>query len=192
MGRNPSPAVGNDRCRTVLYKFLVVRRIGLLPSGVRSPLSRVVVVEDAEDDALILCRLLEKGGLQVTPSRFSNAEEAVSHLSEIMQRNDPLEMPSALFADVWLPGLTGFDLLKWIRHQPALQAMTTVLLTGSDEPRDLGKAGKLGADCYLIKFPPPSAMREILAEIQHVAATPRPRPVLSVSCNLLNDTAVRG
>ncbi len=149
------------------------------------PLSRVVVVEDGEDDAFVLSHLLEKAGLQVTPQIFTTGEAAVEYLAHAASCSDPRAIPSVLFVDVWLPGLSGFDLLKWVRHHEALHAMATILLSATGEPRDLGKAGRLGADCYLIKFPPPSSIRDILAELQKLSATPRPRPTLTVSCNLL-------
>lgn len=153
--------------------------------AVHLPLARVVVVEDHEDDVFVLSHLLEKAGLQVTPQIFSTGEAAVEFLAHAASQRDPLAIPTAMFADVWLPGLSGLDLLKWVRHHEALEPMSMVLLSASDEPRDLGKAGRLGADGYVIKFPPPSAMREILAAIRQAATAPRPRPLLPVSCNLL-------
>lgn len=129
--------------------------------------------------------LLVKAGLQVTPHTLATAEAAVEYLSDAIARSDPQAIPTAMFAAAWLPGINGFDLLKWVRQQPPLQNMAFIMLSGSGEPRDLGKATRLGADCYLIKFPSLSGMRTILAEIEKCAALPPPRPVFGVPCNLL-------
>lgn len=152
---------------------------------VQSPLSRVVVVEHGQEDAFVLCHLLEKAGLQVTPQVFPSGEAAVEFLTQAMANGDPRSVPSALFVNVWLRGLGGFDLLKWARKQDPLRSTAVVMLSRFDEPRDLGKAARLGADGYLIKFPTPSAMRELIVELEKLIAMPWPRPALPVASNLL-------
>ncbi len=134
----------------------------------------------------MLCHLLEKAGLQITPQVLPTGEAAVEYLSQAMANGDPLSVPSALFVNVWLQGLGGFDLLRWVRKQEPLSATAMIMLSRFDEPRDLGKAARFGADGYLIKFPPPSAMRTLLAELEKRADMPWPRPALPVASNLLN------
>lgn len=158
--------------------------------AVQSPLSRIVVVEHGQDDAFVLCHLLEKAGLQVTPQVFPSGEAVVEYLSQAMANGDPRSIPSALFVNVWLRGLGGFDLLKWVRKQDALRSAAVILLSRFDEPRDLGKAARLGADGYLIKFPTPSAMRELISELEKRSATPWPRPAIPVGSNLLSAPAL--
>jgi CheY-like chemotaxis protein len=156
---------------------------------VQTPLSRIVVVEHGQEDAFVLCHLLEKAGLQVTPQIFPSGEAAVEFLVHAMTSGDPRSLPSALFVNVWLRGLTGFDLLKWVRKQEPLRSTPMIMLSRFDEPRDLGKATRLGADGYLIKFPSPSAMRELLGVLDKRASTPWPRPAIPVVSNLLTAPA---
>lgn len=150
-----------------------------------SPLSRVLVVEDTEEDAYILCHLLEKAGLKITPQVLGSTESAVEYLAGADVHPNGFGLPSLVFIDVWLPGLSGFELLKWVRQQRSLEALTVVLLTASDEPRDIGKALRLGADAYFVKFPPPSAIREMLAEVEKATGADHRRTMLPISSNLL-------
>lgn len=109
------------------------------------------------------------------------AEAAIGWLDSIGTES----IPVAAFVDVRLPVLSGFDLLKKIRESERLRSMVVVLLSASDEPRNLGKALQLGADGYLVKFPSLSATRDILAAIQAVARDNTARPPLAVTSNLL-------
>lgn len=146
-------------------------------------------MESNRDDAFVLSHLLEKAGVQITPQVFASAEAALENLAEAAKSDDDRALPTVLFVNVWQTGLGGFDLVRWVRLQPALQSVATILLSRADEPRDLGKATRVGADGYLIKFPSPVVMREILAAIEQAATTPRPRPPLPVASNLLVTTA---
>lgn len=152
---------------------------------VPTPVSRITIVEHGQDDAFVLSHLIERAGAKMTPQVFSSGEAVLEILAEAIKQNDPRALPTALLVNVWLKGLSGFDLLKWVRHQEALRAMTVILLSHFDEPRDLGKAVRLGADAYLIKFPPPAAMRDLIVELDERAGTPSSPVGVRVACNLL-------
>lgn len=181
----PALGIGKSRAKATSLTALSEDRGSTIALGVYPPLSRVVVVDDAENDTYLLSHLLEKAGLAMAPQVFTTGETALTFLADTASRGDPLSVPSVMFIDVWLPGLGGFGLLKWMREQEPLQKIVTIMLSGSDEPRNLGKAGQLGADCYLVKFPSPSGMRDLLDAIQQSLTLPVPRPPLNVSCNLL-------
>ena len=50
-----------------------------------------------------------------------------------------------------MPGIDGFDVLRWIRQQPGLSALRVVVLTSSDHMRDVNEAYQLGANSFLVK-----------------------------------------
>lgn len=76
-------------------------------------------------------------------------------------------LPFVIFMDLKLPYLDGFEVLSWIRAQPALQSIVVVVLSGSDETRDHQKAYALGARTYLVK--PPQA-KDILLFVDSMAS----------------------
>jgi CheY-like chemotaxis protein len=53
--------------------------------------------------------------------------------------------------DIKMPGLDGLDVLQWIRQQPDLREVGVVMLTNSDDMRDVNRAYQLGADSFLVK-----------------------------------------
>jgi DNA-binding response OmpR family regulator len=53
--------------------------------------------------------------------------------------------------DLKLPGLSGFDVLKWIRQHPGLKALRVAMLTPSDLENEIKQAYELGANAFLTK-----------------------------------------
>jgi DNA-binding NarL/FixJ family response regulator len=47
--------------------------------------------------------------------------------------------------------LSGHDFLKWIRNQPVLRTMRVIVLSSSDNLRDVNLAYELGANSFLVK-----------------------------------------
>ena len=50
-----------------------------------------------------------------------------------------------------MPGLDGFDVLRWIRAQAHLKALRVIVLTSSEDVYDVDKAYGLGANSFLVK-----------------------------------------
>ena len=50
-----------------------------------------------------------------------------------------------------MPGADGFAVLKWMRRQSAFAQLCVVVLSSSDEMRDVNLAHHLGADSFLVK-----------------------------------------
>ena len=60
-----------------------------------------------------------------------------------------------VFLDLKLPLKSGHEVLAWIRDQKEFESTVVVVLTSSDEPSDVSRCYKLGANSYLVK--PPTA-----------------------------------
>jgi CheY-like chemotaxis protein len=80
-------------------------------------------------------------------------EEAVAYLSgEGRYRNrTEFPLPALVLLDLKMPGMDGFDVLKWVREQPGLSLLRVVVLTSSDSMRDVNLAYQLGANSFLVK-----------------------------------------
>ena len=70
------------------------------------------------------------------------------------------EMPDVVLLDLGLPDISGFDVLKQIRHHTE---MTIVLITVRDDESDIVEGLTLGADEYIIK---PFRQLELLARVR--------------------------
>lgn len=126
----------------------------------------VVVIDDEPDDLFFLRRLFDKGGVKNPVVTFLDSEDSMSFLSAtlVISRKVPEFTPCVLFTDIKMPKLDGFELVKWIRKHRELDALTVVVMSSSDNPDDVELAQKLGADRYLLKYPSPETLAELIAD----------------------------
>ena len=60
-------------------------------------------------------------------------------------------LPCLLLLDLKMPRVSGFDVLAWVRRQPSLASLRVVVLTASEQIRDVNRAYQMGADSFLVK-----------------------------------------
>jgi CheY-like chemotaxis protein len=60
-------------------------------------------------------------------------------------------VPTLIFLDLKLPGMSGFEVLTWVRQHCKLSRIQVVVLTGSRKSLDVYRAYELGASSYLVK-----------------------------------------
>lgn len=145
-----------------------------------SPLQPLVIaVDDESDDIFFLRRTLEKAGLPHQFQPYANGEAAIMALTAFSSGAITTHFPLVCFLDVKMVGMTGFDILKWIRVQKGLDALPVVMYSSSDHPEDVDLARELGAQAYVKKYPSAPVMRVLLAEAREFAtAVPRKKTFL--------------
>ena len=73
----------------------------------------------------------------------SNGDEALQ-----MATNEP---PDLILADVFMPGLNGYELCEAVRKNDSLKDVPVLLLAGTFEPFDEAKANSVGANDWIVK-----------------------------------------
>jgi CheY-like chemotaxis protein len=61
------------------------------------------------------------------------------------------EQPNAVFVDIHMPGLTGFDVLSFMSREPRLIHVPVFIVTSDDQPETIEHALASGARAVLIK-----------------------------------------
>lgn len=125
-----------------------------------------LLVEDNDDDLFFFRRLIAKAGVALGLSVATDGHQAIEQLKRSLTNGG---VPRLLFLDLKLPLRGGFEVLQWVRTQPALAGLAVVVLSSSAEPRDVNQAYALGAQAYLVKYPEPDVFREL---VRRVAAKP--------------------
>ena len=88
------------------------------------------------------------------PLRVLNGgDEAIAYLAGASPYNDRIShpLPSVLLLDFNLPGKNGFEVIDWVRRQPALKSLVIIALTDSERRADVQRAYDLGVSSYLTK-----------------------------------------
>lgn len=112
-----------------------------------------LIVEDNPDDATLLRRAFVKSKILNPVHVVSTADEAVAYLTGTGKYQNRAEypLPSLVLLDLKLPGMSGHEFLAWLRKQDGLRGLRVVVLSSSDDMRDVNQAYQLGANSFLIK-----------------------------------------
>lgn len=113
----------------------------------------ILLVEDNEDDVLLIRRGFERAGIEHPLRVVTSGIEAIAYLTGEAPYWDRAKhpLPSLVLLDIKMPMADGFAVLKWIRRQPEFARLCVVMLTSSDEIRDVNLAYQLGANSFFVK-----------------------------------------
>ena len=112
----------------------------------------ILVIEDSLDDFMVMKRAFREVGLSNPLSHFRKAEQALDFLfarGEYTGRAEPL--PGIILADLNLPGMDGVELLSVLKADPELHRIPVVVMTTSDDQRDVARCYDAGANSYVHK-----------------------------------------
>jgi CheY-like chemotaxis protein len=113
----------------------------------------VLYAEDDENDAILMERAFRVAAIRHRLEIVPTGTAAIEYLSGAGAYSDrkAFPLPQLVLLDLKLPGESGFDVLKWIRSQPAISTLPVVALTSSNQESDMQHAYLNGANGYLIK-----------------------------------------
>ena len=113
----------------------------------------ILLAEDDELHVELTLRSFRNGGLLNPVFVVNDGDQAVAYLKGEGKFSDrrTYPLPSLLLLDLKMPNKNGFEVLQWIRQQPALCRLRVVVLTSSGEIRDVNRAYELGANSFLVK-----------------------------------------
>ena len=112
-----------------------------------------LLVEDNESDVILIQRAFVTAKVLNPLVIVNSSEDAMAYLAGAGRytNRDEFPLPSLILLDLKLPGLDGFDFLRWLRQQPGIQSTRVVVLSSSDHVRDIDRAYKVGANSFLVK-----------------------------------------
>jgi CheY-like chemotaxis protein len=113
----------------------------------------ILVAEDDEDYVILIRQVFQKAHVPNPIHVVWNGEEAISYLKGEgkYSNRDEYPLPDIFLLDLKMPRVNGFEVLKWVRAQPNLSPLRILVLTSSDEIRDVNEAYQLGANSFLVK-----------------------------------------
>ncbi len=112
----------------------------------------IVMVDDDQDDCFLIASALAESELDHTLTVFGSGSELLDYLrgSGKHEGNEP-QHPDLILLDLYMPGLSGRDVLKEIREDPVLERLQIVVMTDSTEWQELSECYRLGATAVFTK-----------------------------------------
>jgi CheY-like chemotaxis protein len=106
-----------------------------------SPQKTVLIIEDEADAAELFAEMMRVSGFRVL--KTSSSTPALSFLST--------EKPDIVILDIMMPDISGLDILREMRQDPALADIPVVVVSAKGMPTDIRVGMEAGASTYLTK-----------------------------------------
>lgn len=125
--------------------------------------NKILHIEDNPDDVMLMELAFRKANVSARLHVARDGQEAISSLQNGAFSTAP---PTCVLLDLKLPGISGLEVLAWIRGQSRLKRLPVILFTSSNQPADVNRAYDLGANSYLVK---PSDLESLTKLVKTVA-----------------------
>jgi len=111
----------------------------------------ILIAEDDDGHAELIQDGLKDSGVCNKMIRFSNGEAAWNFLSgtgeEVINNNNCY----LLLLDINMPKMDGVEVLRRMKNDERLKAIPVIMLTTTDDPREVENCYKLGCNIYITK-----------------------------------------
>ena len=116
-------------------------------------LATLLVIEDSDEDFEALRRMMKHAATQCQVYRCHDGDEAIDFLLHRGQYADAntAPVPSLIMLDLNLPGIDGKEVLSQIKQTETLKSIPVVVLSTSNNPKDIQVCYQIGVNGYLIK-----------------------------------------
>ena len=111
--------------------------------------SMILLVEDDPDHEALAIRALKKANVVNEIRVARDGEEALEYMKGIVEGTE--RRPQLVLLDLKLPKVEGLDVLRAIRASDKTALLPVVVLTSSDEERDIIASYRLGVNSYIRK-----------------------------------------
>ena len=112
----------------------------------------IIVAEDDEGHARLIERNLARAGLHNPILRFENGQQVLNYL--FCEGDGPhrkADAPYLLLLDIRMPQVDGVEVLRRVKQDPELRKIPVIMLTTTDDPREVERCHLLGCSSYIVK-----------------------------------------
>ena len=128
----------------------------------------VLLVEDSVDDEVLILRAFKKHNQRDQMVVVRDGQEALDYLlgTGTYAGRGTVALPAVVFLDLKMPKIGGLEVLRRLRGNRLTRLMPVVILSSSNEERDLLDGYSLGANGYVRK---PIDYRELTEAIRQLS-----------------------
>lgn len=128
----------------------------------RTSRSPILVVDDSDEDIFLFRLLLKRIGA-TAPFVPMLSSSAVLTWLDTLAAAAAVDKPFVCFLDIKMPQVGGLEVLRAIRSRQTLNRLPVIMLSSSDDERDVRTAAEFGAQAFVQKYPSTGTLSEILA-----------------------------
>ena len=125
----------------------------------------ILLVDDDEGHVELVRRNLLRGGLSNKMIVMSSGEAALDY---VFKRGEHAERDSKnllVLLDINMPGIGGVEVLRQIKQHPVKHKIPVIMLTTTDDPREIERCYELGCSVYITKPVSPEQFIEAIRRL---------------------------
>lgn len=112
----------------------------------------IILAEDDDGHASLVHRNLERAGLIAGFVRVRDGQELLDCLAAQKSFDgSPLGDELVVLLDINMPRIDGIETLRQIKANPETQRIPVIMLTTTDDPREVNRCYELGCNVYVTK-----------------------------------------
>jgi CheY-like chemotaxis protein len=112
----------------------------------------IVLVEDDDGHASLVERNLKRAGLANGMLRLKDGQEALDYVQcKGAYSGQALAHPMLLLLDIKMPRVDGIEVLRQLKADPKTAVVPVIMLTTTDDPREIQRCYELGCSVYITK-----------------------------------------
>lgn len=109
----------------------------------------LLIVEDDDDHAELIQTHLSESGISNPMLRFSNGKIALDYLQK--EKESKSQKYFLVLLDIRMPIMSGVELLKELKQDNQLKKIPVIMLTTTDDEREIEECYLLGCNSYITK-----------------------------------------
>jgi len=111
----------------------------------------VLIAEDDDGHAELIRELLEEVGVLNPTHRFRDGQEVLDFLTANQGANLHDGLRYLLLLDIRMPRVNGVEVLRRMKGDARMKDIPVIMLTTSDNPKEVQECYHLGCNCYVTK-----------------------------------------
>ena len=111
----------------------------------------ILIAEDDDGHAELIRSALIESGICNKIIRFSNGEETWFFLSATKNKKPKDHKQYLLLLDIHMPQMDGMEVLGLIKSDNILKEIPVIMLTTTDDPREIEECYQIGCNIYITK-----------------------------------------
>jgi len=127
----------------------------------------ILLAEDNPEDAEMTMRALRRNNLANKLHWVKDGAEALDYLfcTGTYAGREPRKPPKLVLLDIKMPKVDGIEVLRRLKADAATRTIPVVVMTSSNEERDVMESYRLGVNSYIVKPVQFDAFLETVAKI---------------------------
>lgn len=111
----------------------------------------ILITDDDPGHVRLIEKNLTRAGLHNPVERFDDGAAILDFLFQRGERKRGSDSAYLLLLDIRMPKVDGVEVLRQVKNHPELRKLPVIMLTTTDDPREVERCHALGCNNYIVK-----------------------------------------